>query len=93
MTFASTGLRQENGAWVLAGDLTIKEATRPAGFGVGFLGVDPTGFQGETRIGFSARGAIMRRDFGITFGLAADSKIVIGDKVDITLDVQAVLDA
>ena len=45
-----------------------------------------------SRIGFSASGAIMRRDFGITFGLAADSKIVIGDKVDITLDVQAVLD-
>jgi hypothetical protein len=37
----------------------------------------------------------MRRDFGITFGLdlAADSKIVVGDKVDITLDVQAVLEA
>lgn len=56
-------------------------------------GVDPTGLQGETRIGFSARGAIMRRDFGISFGLAADSKIVVGDKVDITLDIQAVLDA
>lgn len=41
----------------------------------------------------NALGAIMRRDFGITFGLAADSKMVIGDKVDITLDVQAVLEA
>lgn len=93
MTFASTGLRQENGAWVLTGDLTIRAVTRPAEFEVEFLGVDPAGLQGETRIGFSARGAIMRRDFGITFGLAADSKIVVGDKVDITLDVQAVLDA
>ena len=93
MTFASTGLRQEDGAWVLTGDLTIRAVTRPAEFEVEFLGVDPTGLQGETRIGFSARGAIMRRDFGITFGLAADSKIVVGDKVDITLDAQAVLDA
>ncbi len=93
MTFASTGLRQENGAWVLTGDLTIRAVTRPAEFEVEFLGVDPTGLQGETRIGFSARGAILRRDFGITFGLAADSKIVVGDKVDITLDIQAVLDA
>lgn len=93
MTFASTGLRQEDGAWVLTGDLTIREVTRPAEFEVEFLGVDPTGLQGETRIGFSARGAIMRRDFGIIFGLAADSKIVVGDKVDITLDAQAVLDA
>ncbi len=93
MTFARTGLRQENGAWVLTGDLTIKAVTRPAGFEVEFLGVDPTGLQGESRIGFSARGAIMRRDFGITFGLAADSKVVVGDKVDITLDAQAVLDS
>jgi polyisoprenoid-binding protein YceI len=93
MTFASTGLRQEDGVWVLTGDLTIRAVTRPAEFDVEFLGVDPTGLQGESRIGFSARGAIMRRDFGITFGLAADSKIVVGDKVDITLDAQAVLDA
>jgi len=93
LTFASTGLRQENGLWVLTGDLTIRAVTRPAEFEVEFLGVDPAGLQGETRIGFSARGAIMRRDFGITFGLAADSKIVVGGKVDITRDVQAVLDA
>ncbi|MFC5090217.1 hypothetical protein [Amycolatopsis plumensis] len=33
-----------------------------------------------------------RSDFGLTFGLAVDgSKVVIGDKVDITLDVEAVL--
>jgi polyisoprenoid-binding protein YceI len=93
MTFASTGLRHENGAWVLVGDLAIRAVARPVEFEVEFLGVDPTGLQGETRIGFSARGAIVRRDFGITFGLAADSKIVVGDKVDITLDVEAVLDA
>jgi polyisoprenoid-binding protein YceI len=93
MTFASTGLRHENGAWVLTGDLTIKTVARPVELKVEFLGVDPTGLQGESRIGFSAQGAIVRRDFGITFGLAADSKIVVGDKVDVTLDVEAVLDA
>jgi polyisoprenoid-binding protein YceI len=77
---------------VLTGDLTIRAVTRQVEFEVEFLGVDATGLQGETRVGFSARGAIMCRDFGIAFGLTADSKIVIGDKVDITLDVQAVLD-
>lgn len=93
MTFASTGTRQVHGQWVLAGDLTIRAVTRPVELEVEFLGVDPTGLQGETRIGFFARGTTTRRDFGITFGLAADSKIVVGDKVDITLDVQAVLEA
>jgi polyisoprenoid-binding protein YceI len=47
MTFASTGLRQENGAWVLTGDLTIRAVTQPAEFEVEFLGIDPTGLQGE----------------------------------------------
>jgi polyisoprenoid-binding protein YceI len=40
------------------------------------------------------RGTISRRDFGITFGLAADgTKIVVADKVDVVLDVQAFLGA
>jgi polyisoprenoid-binding protein YceI len=95
MTFRSTALRPAGAAagWVLTGDLTIRHTTRPVELQVEFLGVDPAGLQGETRIGFSARGTISRRDFGITFGLAADGSRVIGDKVDISLDVEAILNA
>jgi len=94
MTFASTALRPDGNAWVLTGGLTIRGVTRPVELQIEFLGIDPTGMQGETRIGFAGRGTISRRDFGITFGLAADgTKIVIGDKVDVTLDVEAFLDA
>jgi polyisoprenoid-binding protein YceI len=92
MTFTSTAVHPEDGSWVLSGDLTIRDATRPVELEVGFLGTDPAGLQGEMRIGFSARAMISRRDFGITFGLAADgTKIVVGDSVDITLDVEAFL--
>ena len=71
-------------------DSTIRDATRPVDLEVEFLGADPTGLQGEQRIGFSARTSISRRDFGVSFGLAADgSKIVVANKVDISLDVQA----
>jgi polyisoprenoid-binding protein YceI len=94
LTFASTAVRPAQGRWVLSGDLTIRDVTRPAELEAEFLGTDPAGLQGETRIGFSARGTISRRDFGITFGLAADAtKIVIGDKVEITLAVEAFLAA
>jgi hypothetical protein len=42
----------------------------------------------------AARITLSRQDFGITFGLVADgSKIIIADKIDIVLDVQAALDA
>jgi polyisoprenoid-binding protein YceI len=94
MSFTSTGLRPADGSWVLSGELTITDVTRPVDLEVEFLGADPTGLQGEPRIGFSARTTISRRDFGIAFGLAADgTKIVIADKVDIVLDVEAFLDA
>ena len=90
MTFVSQALRLVDGGWQLPGELTIRNVTRPVDLEVEFLGTDPTGLQGEPRIGFSARAAICRRDFGITFGLAADgTKIFVGDKVDIVLDVQA----
>jgi polyisoprenoid-binding protein YceI len=92
--FASQALRPVAGSWVLSGELTIRDATRPVDLEVEFLGSDPTGLQGEPRIGFSARATISRRDFGLTFGLVADgTKIVAGDKIDITLDVQAFLAA
>jgi polyisoprenoid-binding protein YceI len=92
MSFASTGLHPADGSWRMSGELTIRDVTRPVDLEVEFLGTDPTGLQGEARIGFSARGTISRRDFGITFGLAADgTKIVLADKVDIVLDVQAFL--
>lgn len=94
ISFASTGLRPADGSWLMSGELTIRDVTRPVDLEVEFLGTDPTGLQGEARIGFSARGTISRRDFGVTFGLAADgTKIVLADKVDIILDVQAFLDA
>ncbi len=92
MSFTTTSVRRANDEWLLVGDLTIKDVTRPVELELDFLGVDPTGLQGETRIGLSARGDLLRREFGVTFGLAGDSKLVVGDKVDLTLDIQAFLD-
>jgi polyisoprenoid-binding protein YceI len=90
LTFESGKLRPADGYWVMSGELTIRDVTRRVDLEVEFLGIDPTGLQGEPRIGFSARTAISRRDFGITFGLAADgTKIVVADKVDIILDAEA----
>lgn len=56
MSFASTGLRPADGSWRLSGELTIRDVTRPVDLEAEFLGTDPTGLQGEARIGFFARG-------------------------------------
>jgi polyisoprenoid-binding protein YceI len=90
MSFTGTGLRQDGDDWVLAGDLTIRDTTRTVELKVGYLGVDPTGMQGEPRIGFEASTTISRKDFGVSFGLAVDgSKVVVADKVEVVLDVEA----
>jgi polyisoprenoid-binding protein YceI len=90
MTFVSTGLRPAGESWILDGELTIRGATRAVRIDLDFLGYDPTGMQGEPRIGFEGRTSIHRSDYGVSFGLVDSGKIVVADKVDILLEVQAV---
>ncbi|MGH3730981.1 MAG: YceI family protein, partial [Micromonosporaceae bacterium] len=74
-------------------ELTIKDVTRPVVLAVEFLGVgtDPWG---GTRAGFSARTAISRREFGIDFNIPFDGdKLLLSDKVEIQLEIQAVRQA
>ena len=74
------------------GELTIKGVTRTVELDVEFLGVDKDAF-GNTRIGFEATTEINRKDFGVDFNIPLDGgKLLIGDKVAITLEIQAVRD-
>jgi polyisoprenoid-binding protein YceI len=91
MTFVSTAIKPEGDDYVLAGELTIKNVTKPIELGVEFLGVDQNAY-GQTIIGFEASASISRKDWGIDFNVPLEGgKLLIGDKVDIHLDVQAAL--
>jgi polyisoprenoid-binding protein YceI len=91
MTFVSTGLKPEGDDYVLAGELTIKDVTKPIELAVEFLGVDQNAY-GQTIIGFEASAQISRKEWGIDFNVPLEGgKLLIGDKVDIHLDVQAAL--
>jgi polyisoprenoid-binding protein YceI len=92
MTFTSTTIAYDAGRWLLSGDLTIKDITKAVQFEVDYLGIDPTGVEGSPRIGFEARTSISRQEFGVSWGLATDSKVMVGDRVDVTLDIQAFLE-
>ncbi|MGH3711941.1 MAG: YceI family protein [Micromonosporaceae bacterium] len=90
MTFKATGVRQDGADYVVTGDLTITDTTRPVELAVEFLGVD-TDPWGGTRAGFSARTQISRKDFGIDFNIPLEGdKLLLGDKIDINLEIQAV---
>lgn len=88
MTFTSTSF---DGA-TATGDLTIKGVTRPVELDVEFLGIEQDAF-GNTRIGFEATTEINRKDYGVDFNIPLDGgKLLVGDKVAISLSVQAILD-
>lgn len=90
MSFRTTGVRRDGDRHVVDGTLTVRDVTRPVELAVEFLGVgtDPWG---GTRAGFSARTEISRRDFGIDFNIPFDGdKLLLSDKVEIQLEIQAV---
>jgi polyisoprenoid-binding protein YceI len=93
MTFASTGLSVADDKWVLTGDLTINGITKPIDLDVEFLGIDQNAY-GQTIVGFEATGSLSRKDWGVDFNIPLEGgKLLVGDKVDINLDIQAALQA
>jgi polyisoprenoid-binding protein YceI len=94
MTFTSTGVVQKSDeSFVVNGDLTIKGVTKPLQLDVDFLGEgkDPWG---GTRVGVEATGEISRKEFGIDFNIPLEGdKVMIGDKITITINAEAVLEA
>lgn len=93
MTFRSTTVRPSAGGYELDGELTIKGVTRPITLAleVGGVGTDPWG---GTRLGFEATGTISRKDYGMEFNAPLEGGgVLVGDKVTIDLDVEAVLQA
>jgi polyisoprenoid-binding protein YceI len=90
MTFVSTAVRRERDGFVLVGDLTIKGVTRPVEFDLEFDGVsaDPWG---NLKAGFSASTEINRKDWDLGWNVALEAGgVLVGEKVKIVLDVQAV---
>lgn len=75
------------------GDLTIKGVTRPVELDVDFLGVDQDAY-GNTVLGYEATTEISRKAFGVDFNVPLDGgKVLVGDKVSVTLSIQARKDA
>lgn len=91
MTYRSTGVRRDGESFVIDGDLTFKGVTRSVPLELEIGGFGPDAF-GGTRAGFSATGAISRSDFGVEFnGLIEAGGVVVGDKIELRLEIEGVL--
>ena len=74
----------------LHGNLTIGGITKPLTLDVEFGGIVKDPWGGE-RAGFSIKGKLSRKDFGMTYNAALEAGgVVVGDEVKINAEVELV---
>ncbi len=94
ITFKSTSVEKvgEN-QYKVTGDLTIRGVTRPVTLDTTFEGRGKDPWGGE-RIALTAKGAINRKDFGLTWNAALETGgVLVSDEVKLEINVEAVLQA
>lgn len=89
MKFTSTSFKKvKDNAYVLEGDLTIRDVTKKVKFAVMYGGTvkDPWG---NIKAGFKASAKINRKDFGLKWGaLTETGGAVVGDEVRMLVNVE-----
>ncbi|TMC76355.1 MAG: YceI family protein [Chloroflexi bacterium] len=78
--------------YTASGDLTIREVTRPVSFDVELIGVVQNA-QGGQHLGAAATVTIDRTDFGLTWNMPIPNGVLVGEKVKIDIDLEAVDEA
>lgn len=89
INFESTGLEKKNDEeFILNGNLTIKDITKPVKLNVNFggIGTDP---YGNTKAGFTIDGKINRKDFGLTWNANLEAGgVLVGEELKIQSEIQ-----
>ena len=88
--FETTGIKKEDGEWVVTGQFTLHGVTKDIKLRGELSGpiLDP---MGKTRIGLMATTKINRLDYGITWNKKLDKGgVMIGEDVKISLNIEAV---
>jgi polyisoprenoid-binding protein YceI len=92
-TFNAGAVESNGDSYLLRGELTIKGVTQPVTLDLNFNGVNPGMGHGEVA-GFEASVVLNRKDFGIDVDMPLETGgVVVGDKVTLTLDIEAVRQA
>lgn len=90
--FRSTSVQQIDGQhWKVAGDLTIKETTKPVVLDTVYHGQAKHPFSGKSVAAFTASTSIDRGDFDLKWNAVMDAGAqYLGERVDVTLEIGAV---
>jgi len=96
VTFKSTKVipGKDEHHFQVAGDLTIRDVTKPVTLDVEYLGMGPVGIGGRdlgVQAGFVATTTISRKDYGIVWNKTLDQGgVMLGEDVEIALNIAAV---
>jgi 8-hydroxy-5-deazaflavin:NADPH oxidoreductase len=92
-TFTSTSVFPAGDDYVLEGDFTLKGITKPISLVLEFNGINPGMGRGAVA-GFQASVVLNRKDFGIDINMPLETGgVVLGDKVTVTLEIEALRSA
>ncbi|HKW78170.1 MAG TPA: YceI family protein [Candidatus Limnocylindria bacterium] len=81
-----------DGRYTASGDLTIRTVTRPVSFDIELVAVAPDG-KGGRRLGATATTTIDRTDFGLTWNMPLPNGVLVGEKVKVEVDLEAIDEA
>ncbi len=89
-TFTSTGIvRADECSYILEGDFSLKGITKPIRLALQFNGIS-SGMGRGAVAGFQASVILCRNDFGIELNMpVATGGVALGNKVTVTLDIEA----
>ena len=90
LKFTSTSFGKNGNGYILKGDLTLRDVTKPIELHADFNGVvvDPWG---QTKVGFEAEGKIKRKEFGLGWDAVTEAGgVVVSDEVKLQFHVQFV---
>jgi polyisoprenoid-binding protein YceI len=93
MNFKSTSVEKDGDDYLVKGELTIKDTTKPVQLKAEFGGIatDPWG---NTKAGFTLSGKINRTDFGLTWNAALETGgVMVSEEVKIVGELQFVKQA
>ena len=92
LTFKVTGIEPiEGDSYLVRGDLTIKDTTKPITLEANVEGRLPDPFGGKERIGLTAKGQINRMDFGLNWDGLAGAIPMASHTIKLEIDAEVVV--
>jgi hypothetical protein len=89
-TFRSTGVTVEGTSATLAGELTVKEITRPVTLAVEYLGHARDPWDNDRAV-FTASGKINREDWGLTWNMLLEAGgLLVSKEIQLEIDVELI---